>query len=450
MILNDIVMYCLEFGLKPKSGKEIMKYRKNMLALLIAGSLLTACGGSGSDISGGSSSSGNSSSGDSSSSGGSTVTAGAPANIVASALTTKFIAIQGYSSVQTVTAPVIFTVYDANGVAVPNQTVNFQFSNSNLSNLGYKLSAESATTNSSGQVTVNVTSGVKPRTVTVVASLASDPSIRTLSSSIATGTALAASNSITVSMDKTSLNADRDGNTATVTVRMTDRFNNPVPDNTPVYLTTTLGMISGSSTATGPSGFCVTANSACTATLTTQGVSTSGVRYGKGYVIAYTDGEEGFTDSNDNGLLDYDEAYGTSGAASFFDVSEPHIGSIVYSDDDGDGAVTAANGLYEGYACAADMKSNNKCNEKTVSVWNTHEIAFSSLSSSTGHIVLEYWDGSKWQPATSSLDVSSGAYFRVLAYVEGDNGELLALPSGATVKANKDSLTGGDIIRANA
>ena len=56
MILNDIVMYCLEFGLKPKSGKEIMKYRKNMLALLIAGSLLTACGGSGSDISGGSSS----------------------------------------------------------------------------------------------------------------------------------------------------------------------------------------------------------------------------------------------------------------------------------------------------------------------------------------------------------------------------------------------------------
>ena len=150
MILNDIVMYCLEFGLKPTSGKEIMKYRKNMLALLIAGSLLTACGGSGSDISGGSSSSGNSSSGDSSSSGGSTVTAGAPANIVASALTTKFIAIQGYSSVQTVTAPVIFTVYDANGVAVPNQTVNFQFSNSNLSNLGYKLSAESATTNSSG------------------------------------------------------------------------------------------------------------------------------------------------------------------------------------------------------------------------------------------------------------------------------------------------------------
>lgn len=42
-----------------------MKYCKSLLAILIAGTLLTACGGSGTDISGGSSGGGSSGSGDS-------------------------------------------------------------------------------------------------------------------------------------------------------------------------------------------------------------------------------------------------------------------------------------------------------------------------------------------------------------------------------------------------
>ena len=40
---------------KDISQGKIMKYRKNMFALLVAGTLITGCGGGGTDISGGSS-----------------------------------------------------------------------------------------------------------------------------------------------------------------------------------------------------------------------------------------------------------------------------------------------------------------------------------------------------------------------------------------------------------
>ena len=66
-----------------------MNYRKNMFALLVAGTLITGCGGGGTDISGGST--GGTTSGSTGT--GSTVTAGPAVSIVADALTTKFIAL---------------------------------------------------------------------------------------------------------------------------------------------------------------------------------------------------------------------------------------------------------------------------------------------------------------------------------------------------------------------
>ena len=147
-----------------------MNYRKNMFALLVAGTLITGCGGGGTDISGGST--GGTTSGSTGT--GSTVTAGPAVSIVADALTSNFIALKGYNSVKSETAPVTFTVYDAAGVAVPNQTVNFAFSAAMPSDSGYSLNKTQAVTGSDGKVTVTVSSGNIPRSVSVTASLATN------------------------------------------------------------------------------------------------------------------------------------------------------------------------------------------------------------------------------------------------------------------------------------
>lgn len=431
-------MYCLEFGLKPKSGKEIMKYRKNMLALLIAGSLLTACGGGGSDISGGSSSSGNSSSGDSSSSGGSTVTAGAPASIIAADLTSNFIALKGYSSVKSETASVTFTVYDAAGVVVPNQTVNFAFSSSLPSASGYTLNKVQGVTGSDGKVTVVVSSGSYPRSVAVTATLASNSNIKATSASIASGTALVDSKGMSLSVDTNSLDADYDGEYGTITVRVADRFNNPVPDNTAVYFTSTAGLVTGSASSTaGATGFCLTKSSVCTATLTTQGVSVGGTRYGRVSLLAYTDGEESFDDLNGNGVLDdvvgeYDD---TAGNILFDDISEPQIDSTHFVDVDNNGSVTAADGVYEGFSCAQTLIDAGKCKHETISVWKTYPFVFSSFD--RVDYSLERWNESttKWETASSPVDVSgtNGAYFRILFYATDESANMLPIPGTSAI-----------------
>ncbi|WP_320153272.1 Ig-like domain-containing protein [uncultured Tolumonas sp.] len=428
-----------------------MNYRKKMLAVLVSGLLLTACGGGGTDISGGSSGSSTGGTTSGSTGTGSTVTAGPAASIVADVLTSNFIALKGYNSVKSETAPVTFTVYDAAGIAVPNQTVNFAFSAAMPSDSGYSLNKTQAVTGSDGKVTVTVSSGNIPRSVSVTASLATNTNIKGNSASIASGTALADSKGISLSVDSTNLNADYDGEYGTVIMRLADRFNNPIPDNTSIYFTATMGLVAGDATSdAGATGFCLTKNSTCTAKLTTQGTTVGGTRYGRVTLLAYTDGEESFSDKNANGMLDLDEAFDTAGLPLFGDVDEPHIGNVVYDDLDGNGSVTPADNIYEGFSCSQELINNNQCIKKTVSVWKSAAYTFTSLNPTRAHIQLEYWDAtnSVWVDAAHGSVISvkdaEGAYFRVAAYAYSDSNELLPIPSGTKITVTKDN--GGTII----
>lgn len=417
-----------------------MNYRKNTFTLLVVGALLTGCGGGGTDISGGSSGSSTGSTTSGSTGTGSTVTAGAPVSIVASTLTTKYIALKGYSSATTLpsSAPVTFTVYDADNIAVPNQVVSFAFANTSMADVGFTLSKSSATTNSSGQVTVNVNSGYKSTAVNVVATLNSDSSIKVISSSIQSGTTLTSSkNGLSISMDKNTLAADYDGDTASVTVSLKDRYNAALPDGTVVQFVTSLGRLSTAG------GSCITTNSTCTLSLYTQNSEV-----GSGYLVAYTPGEEYFDDLNEDGLLNLDEEF--DNATPLFTDMETINVAAVQADGNLD-SVSAGDGIYEGYVCAPEILSNpNYCKQSTVQVWDEYPINFVAMRSA--NINLEHWDAtnSKWVAVSdsNSIDVSTDQYFRVIGYYN-NSGKLLPLAAGSTVTVTKDSATGGSIVTAS-
>jgi len=83
---------------------------------------------------------------------------------------------------------------------------------------------------------------------------------------------------------------------------MSDHFGNPVPDGTAVNFFAESGLVAGQPVVQGlPVGSCVTTNSTCSATFTSQGTRPAN---GRVTVLAYAVGEEGFTDHNGNGTVD--------------------------------------------------------------------------------------------------------------------------------------------------
>ena len=437
-----------------------MNYRKNMFALLVAGTLITGCGGGGTDISGGST--GGTTSGSTGT--GSTVTAGPAASIVADALTTKFIALKGYNSVTTETAPVTFTVYDSNGVGVSNQLVDVSFainSSSDAEKMGYSLSSLQATTNSSGKITVYVHSGSVPRVISVTAKLHANSDISGNSATIATGTGLpgssdGVSNGMSlIGQEKSSINANVIGATSTFNIRLIDRFGANVPDGTVVRFSATHGSVQGNLQGGTTSQFCTVTNGDCEGTLTSNGDY-----FGPVYVLAYALGEEGFYDQNGDGILQETEAFSshqdengnTVRDVLFNASSEPLKTPLVdpnnpdYVDYNGDNKWQAPDQVYQGRACVQALIDAGNCKDQTIPVWQHTKFTFSGMGSGLSVARLEVWDGvnSKWNAVTSSVDVSNNRYFRVIFASWSEDNSLMPIPSDSEITLN--STNGGSVV----
>src|SRR5206468_6170636 len=82
------------------------------------------------------------------------------------------------------------------------------------------------------------------------------------------------------------------GQTAVLTARLADHFGNTVPDGTAVNFITEGGSIGSS---------CTTTTGSCTATFTSQNLRPTN---GRVSVLAYAVGEEGFSDTDGDGLAD--------------------------------------------------------------------------------------------------------------------------------------------------
>lgn len=208
---------------------------------------------------------------------------------------------------------------------------------------GLRLRTTSARSDGDGLVRAVVQSGDVATAVRVTATIEVEApdgdqlTLTTVSDVLTVTTGLPTQNAISLSAEALKVQGARefDGVTTQVTVRMADKFNNPVPDGTAATFRTEYGSIEGS---------CTTTNGACSVTWTSQAprfpmfndnrdlVRTT--RGGNGYscpshsvgsgpcpddlgyirglrstVLVTAIGEESFTDSNGNGRYDEGEPF---------------------------------------------------------------------------------------------------------------------------------------------
>ncbi|MFB2733375.1 hypothetical protein [Shewanella mangrovisoli] len=249
-----------------------------------------------------------------------------PANvgsIVFLSATPQNIAILGTGGAES--SVVKFKVLDTNSNPVSNQLVSF---NLNTTSGGVELDPISATTNNQGIVQTVVRTGTVATSIRVTGTIAgSSPVISSQSSQLIVSTGIPDQDSF--SLSASILNAegwDVDGTKVTVTARLADAFNNPVPDGTTVSFTTEGGAIEDA---------CQTVKGSCSviwtsqlarpegqtlidstgalvrppvATLATNLGNYYGQKYGgRATITATAIGEESFPDINGNGRFDASE-----------------------------------------------------------------------------------------------------------------------------------------------
>ena len=192
---------------------------------------------------------------------------------------------------------VSFKVTSANGKPAAQQKVSFTLDTvvGGLSFANGTANAQSLT-NSQGIASVRVLSGTVPTPVRVVATAVDADTkevITSQSEQLTVNTGLP--QQLGFSLSTTVFNpeaGDFDGETATITVRASDSFGNPAPDDTAVNFTTEGGGI------TSP---CLTKNGTCSVVWTSQSARVPDHRI---TILAYALGHETFFDTNGNNIFD--------------------------------------------------------------------------------------------------------------------------------------------------
>lgn len=222
-------------------------------------------------------------------------------------------------------------------------------------------------------------------------------------------------NSLTISAEKIAVEAlSYNGETMVVTVHAADRNNNPVPDNTPIRFLTNGGSIEPQ---------CLTAGGVCTVTWTEHDPTPATF---EAIVLAYTYGEESFTDLNDNGLYDSGEPF-TDISEPFFDINNDGLrdaSTEEFVDADGDNVFDDKDGLFTGTPCVGD---NTVCNRVSTLIWDRRDIVLSASSATITSLSGSF-------PATD--DTATTFIFDIT----DTNGNVM--PDGTTVKVEA---TGGSV-----
>jgi hypothetical protein len=212
------------------------------------------------------------------------------------------IAVKGTGGIET--AALIFQVLDTSGGPRAGATVSFAL---NTAVGGISRSPATATTDANGNVQTIVSAGTVATTVRVTATTQAQggASISTQSSALTVSTGIPTSQNISLAVQCPNQEAwDLDGVIVPVTVRMTDRYSNPVPDGTTANFQTTLGGIGGTcltQTTTGVTG----ESGVCTVNWVSKDPrSVNGVVSGRSPLLVTAIGEESFKDANGNGVFD--------------------------------------------------------------------------------------------------------------------------------------------------
>ncbi len=278
---------------------------------------------------------------------------------------------------------VVFKVVDTAGNPIGGKTVNFSLSTAVG---GIALATATAISDpTTGQVVVGINAGTVSTPVRVIASTCSS------NTSPCSGTLLSTqSDLLTIStgipdqqnfsLSATTLNIEGwnyDGTSTTLTVRVADHFNNPVPDGTVVNFVAEGGKINSTCSTTGFSspppgvpGDNVTEAGKCSVLLVSQALRPNN---GRLTVLAYAVGEEGFTDLNGNGKADNPtEMIDANGSSTdmpeaFVDYNENGIrdANEPFIDFNQDGVYNSPDAKYNGVLCDANVapgSSATACN----------------------------------------------------------------------------------------
>jgi hypothetical protein len=374
--------------------------------------------------------------------------------------TPENIAIQGAGGLGgSESSTVVFRVKDTNDNPVNGQLVDFSL---NTQVGGIVINPISATTNSNGLVQTVINSGTVASTVRVTASINnSTPLISSQSSNLVVSTGIPDQDSFTLSADILNPEGwDIVGTTVNVTARLSDAFNNPVPNGTAVSFSTEGGSIEPS---------CVTANGACTVTWTSQNprpdgqtlagnaaspeiFNSLGQKYGgRATIIATAIGEESFPDANGNGRFDAAEVAAFSGNnisglpydlnEAFVDHNEDGIynpgvsgGQIggeleTFVDFNGDSTFTQADTLYNGVLCSIPAHAGCSSTQQSLNVRS--QLVLIMSGSNANLVVDRTLDSPADDPNDTSLVLvgeSTGSASVIIADLHNQ-----PMPTGTTV-----------------
>jgi hypothetical protein len=304
-----------------------------------------------------------------------TVQAAAIGSIRFVSATPAIIALKGLGSTSLPeTSTVIFKVLDAGGNPRPGATVNFSL---NTAVGGVVLLNTTANSAVDGTVQTIVQSGTVATPVRVTAVVQGvSPVIATQSSALTISTGIPQQASFSLAVACHNVEAwQNDGVQVAVTARLSDRFNNPVPDGTAVSFYTEGGQVAAQCTTTTTSG-----NSSCSVNWTSQNprpakdpslplctlpaVAGSCDRPGRSSLLAVAIGEESFTDVNGNGGFDPGEPFIDMGER-FVDANENGVYDVGESfyDFNNDHVRNGPDGVFNGVLC----NDPARCNQSALS-----------------------------------------------------------------------------------
>jgi hypothetical protein len=241
---------------------------------------------------------------------------------------------------------VVFKVLDAAGGPRPGANVSFVL-NTTVGGMTLTPATATATSDALGQVQIVVNAGTVATSVKVTATVTdTTPQISTQSSQLTVTTGIPTANNFSVAVGCFNIEGwDTDGIQTSVTARLADRFQNPVPDGTAVTFHSKGGKIGAQcTTATTPDE-----SGVCAVNFTSQAFRPAN---GRVPLIGQAIGEESFTDSNGNGAFDAGE--------TFFDSSEPfendfetgaYQANDYFFDFNNNGSYDGPDGSFNGVLC---------------------------------------------------------------------------------------------------
>jgi hypothetical protein len=360
----------------------------------------------------------------------------------------------------TETSIVVFKVVDSTGGARPGVNVTFSL---NTTVGGLSLSPATATSGTDGTVQTVVSSGTEHTAVRVTASIAS-PAVSTQSSVLTVTTGLPASAGFSIAVGTPSYASSgqacsnveaygTDGVTVPITVRLSDRYNNPAPDGTAVSFNTNGGHVVGFCSTPSATG---AADGTCTVTWTSANPrpaladdSPPLKAAGRATILATAIGEESFTDTNGNGYWDTGEP--------FVNLGEPYrddnenltydVGEY-FLDFNHNQMRDAGDGAFKGITCTGNT-AGSTCSTSTLAIGVSHLLI---MSTATANVTLNSVPG--FGGTSSSLTINhsvvaspgppvvvAATYAGILNFTVADlNNNPMA--AGTTVSVTADSAIG--------